>query len=308
MKVGDLIPGRHYQLLRAAVVVPTPRVPKWHPQHLGQGAVVKVRGVMAAPSGAQELLVSWRDVVGRETDGWLSPRTLLRPAAPGTMYRAFHNEDDAVSMEDTLRHAAGMKGVSIPEWLETPAGRTTKTLALLEEVVRELGGRTKSSDDYITVARRVCRLLNIQEPHMARKNSAPEETEVVEAAPRSSKAKAKARANGRAAKAAEAEAPTKKARKAEAQVEAAETTRSSAVESCGNLVAPLLKKAGADASVQKLAQRMAQGTPLSKKQYLQLRDGVNAAAAQAREDDNGSLASELSAANRLVRRLSRLAE
>jgi hypothetical protein len=68
----------------------------------------------------------------------------------------------------------------------------------------------------------------------------------------------------------------------------------------------LLKKAGAKHGLS-AAKKLASGTELSKKELIELRDNVNAAAEAAREAGKGSLSSNLSAANRSVRRMARSA-
>ena len=68
----------------------------------------------------------------------------------------------------------------------------------------------------------------------------------------------------------------------------------------------LLKKAGAKQGLS-TAKKLAAGCDVTKKELVALRDHVNAAAITARENNAGSLASQLSALNRSVRRMARTA-
>jgi hypothetical protein len=62
---------------------------------------------------------------------------------------------------------------------------------------------------------------------------------------------------------------------------------------------------GLGGSGKSLASKLAKGEELKKKQLVELRDAINEAAGKARENKQGKVASQLSSANRLVRRLAR---
>jgi hypothetical protein len=67
---------------------------------------------------------------------------------------------------------------------------------------------------------------------------------------------------------------------------------------------PLLREAGVKGAAIVTVKALGAGESVKKAQLIELRDAINEAASEVRED-NGSLASQLSSANRTVRRLSR---
>ena len=76
--------------------------------------------------------------------------------------------------------------------------------------------------------------------------------------------------------------------------------------SLGNALVPLLREAGVKGAALQSAKALQGGGTLKKPALIALRDAVNEVAGTARAGENGSLASKLSSANRVVRRLSRV--
>lgn len=353
-----------HRLERAAIVVPSPRDPPWLPQTLGAGSVV---GVVEDAEGdglddrspvtgqRDEILVAWADLLGRVTPGFLSRTAMLTPLkrqgprtavlAKDELKRVSPGTSAELSALDVVRSYAGhvfahqaskKKAPYLLRWLST---RGRKHTALLQQVVRELGGLTSKRDDPDTVVRQAAHRILKREVTMRELRNA---AELDEKGPTSKSVKRKlARARRAAAEEKEMSKGTrakKKGRRVSRKTEdddddgddgddagglltkstpkrarkrAAKRSegdegggRRSSLVTAGTTLVPLLK---GHRDILALAKRLANDEALPKKQLLTLRDGVKEAAADAREADDGSLASKLSAANRLVRRLVRSA-
>lgn len=281
------------KLLRGAVVVPVNRNPsgeRWTPQALGSGTVVELideRLDEPSPFGPGEILVRFKDAGARDVLGWLARHTPLK-ACGGPLKRKPYvadDDDDQLSSYDWVRDQAMLygwrektKGLSPLSWLVVEG---PKDLGLLRDVVRELGGTFKKSDDAHQAIRRVARLVFNREVSMA------EVEEARDAATAKSGRKGSKKAKGKKS----TEKTTERAERRPAGV------------GVGAILVPLLK-GGAGA---KLAKRLANGDQLKKKELTELRDAINEAAATAREKKQGKVSSALSAANRQVRRLARAA-
>lgn len=97
------------------------------------------------------------------------------------------------------------------------------------------------------------------------------------------------------------------AKKGGAKRVSAEAPARSMARTVGNTLLPLLEKAGAKRDCISIAKHLANDESVTKKQLHELRDAINELATEARGNNKESLASSLSSANRLVRRLARKA-
>lgn len=304
---------RYYRLLRDAVVVSPKK--NWGPQILGAGSIVDW---ILTPAGTEptleipaEIHVHWRDVAGREEEGWLAPRTLMEKVHGRTALSLEPANGDGIGALDRLRYHLAwfnarryINGKSKQSLVQYLAAHAAQLLPELHLVVRELGGKTKPSDDKFTVAQRVIRLVLKQEIDMAKAAAAVEETTEDVTPAKSSKKSSK---KGKASKSGKKAAPADKEVKRAVAKEPAGEGRRSMAQGIGETLIPLLKKSKAEGAdeTRKIAQSLADGKTPSAKQMVKLRDGVNAAAAEAREAGKNDLSSELSSANRIVRRVAR---
>lgn len=268
--------GRFRKLLKAALVVPVD--PAWAPQALGAGTIVELideRPDAPPRALASDVLIRFQDAAARQPLGWLWERTPLKQAG-GPLRRQAWETDEYLSSVDWARDLMAQPGQDARTWLcvEGP-----KQLDLLKRVVRELGGRVEARDGKLTVVRRAIRLILNQEVSV-------EEVQETQRAARGRKTSAKHRVKA------------KVNRRVEGNGKAERAPRRSAGQSVGEKLVALMKGNG-------LARSLAGGKELSKKQLVQLRDEINERAAKAREAGQGKLASQLSSANRLVRRLAR---
>lgn len=176
-------------------------------------------------------------------------------------------------------------------------------------VMRDLGLKLKDSDDEQSIIARIVRAIS----------PAVQETSTMKASQQAAQASTK-RARKAAAEAEdmdedeveeEDEAPAKKSKKSKKAKAAAddedegEESAARGGTAVGETLTTLLGK-GTDG--RKLAQRLADGEDLSAKQLGALQAAINEAATEAREEENGKKASQLSSANRIVRRMRRAAE
>lgn len=171
-------------------------------------------------------------------------------------------------------------------------------------VMRDLGLKLKDSDDERSIIDRIVRAVQPAVPkenQVMKKSQAKnanreadeieseDEDEAEEEAPKSKKSKKSA----------------KRSAKADADEDEGGESAPRGGTALGETLISLLPK-GSDG--RKLAQKLADGEELSAKQLGALQDAVNEAAGEAREEDNGKKASQLSSANRIVRRMRRSAE
>lgn len=279
----------YIKLLQAAVVIPA--VDGWGPFSLGLGTTVLLDlpdlRHCYAPGLAlsnihslhiDDLRIIYRDVAGRLVPGWINrhiPTTTAGHGSPMTVPWIPDAKQPLMHL-DILRGRARMANQTLMAYISTH-GEKPPILTELQGVIRELGGRMKDADDPITVIRRALRLILSREVPMA------EVQEARETAKKSTSKKA-----GR--KAAD--------REVERAVEREPSARG------GTAIGETLVKLGVGG---KAAKRLAKGETLKKKELQALRDEINAAAVEARENNKGKLASQLSAANRTIRRMARAA-
>lgn len=300
-------------------VLVVPDTPTWGAQLLGPGSVLDVEtepspGVL----GIDEIAVRWVDVAGRETGGWIAQTALVEPATRAQQHALVNVRND-LDMEpfDRLRDYARSQQLkdprgrwTFPRWLRIFGDAHINALAA---AVRELGGIVRGTETSVELGRRVLRLAVNQEHLM----STDTDTSVEEtAAPTKSKKASKPSASKpavtkgkpKAEKTAPAvEKPAKAAKSPAKKAAATESSDVSASQRLGESLVKLLKKVGNPDPAAGIAEKMATGKAPTAKQLTQLRDGINEAASLARSKDKGELASELSAANRNVRRLARSA-
>lgn len=279
---------KYRELTQQLLVVPVAK--HWLPRCLGVGSIVglpeKNDLIPPNPLGLHEPAILYIDEAGRGIIGF------LRQGATAYMRDSRSNTSTTpcdpsapLAPVDQLREIIAKSRMPARVWLEKKGSKRPK---LLRRVVRELGGNGKKDDaDQLVI--RLTRMLFKEEVNMAR-TTAVEETETAEERP--AKKSRKAASNG-----GEKEVSKKAAREPE-------TERHTQAQSAGEA---LLAIKGVTGTVKKMAQRLADGEELSKKQLTELRDAINAAAAEAREADEGKTASAYSAANKIVRRLQRAA-
>lgn len=281
------------RLLAPALVVPLHEpswmlAQRWTPQALGVGSVVElISGAMISPitGKVNEIYVKWIDVVEREVKGWLAADTPMDVKAQKLLNI---RSDLTLSPWDVVREKIALKEMLAKDWfiLEGP-----NHADLLHAVVRELGGKSKKTDDINEVIIRVVRLTTKENITMS------DITEAKDAAAAVTKSKSSGSKKGAGKKSA------KKSKGSKKSVGAAPRARSMS-RTTGETLVPLLKKVGAPQAL-KLATQLANDKDLNKKDLQKLRDLVNEAAEKAREKKQGAVASTLSSANRLVRRLAR---
>jgi hypothetical protein len=276
------------KLLAPALVVPLYQSwmnKPWLAQVLGVGSVVDlIKGPMPSPiTGKDEIYVLWVDLVGRECKGWLARDT---PMNVGGRALSFLGRDDLkTGAWDNLREEIHASKLNARQYIATKV--TTQTqLTQLQAVIRELGGRIKNSDDDSIIITRAIRLTTGEDITM---EEVQEERASAAAAPAKGKKSKKQR---KAAKAAA------KSGKKGGKVK---TKRQPLIVTVGTALLAL----GLTGKGKQLAGQLAKGNDLKKGQLVELRDAVNEAGAAAREAGKGGKASQLSSANRLVRRLAR---
>lgn len=253
----------------------------WQAQVLGVGSVVElVDGAMVSPitHKVNEIYIKWVDIVGRQVKGWLAAHTPMDHKA-----RELSNVrgDLQIGPWDQVREAAFNTGNSAKDWLIMDG---PNHVDLLHRVVRELGGKSKKTDSADELIIRAIRLTTGETLTMSEVNEAREGAE-----PKSSKKGGAKKSSKKSSKKAKggAKAPAR-----------------SMARTTGETLLPLLKKVGASSAV-KYAVALSSGKTLKKSDLQKLRDLVNEAAEKAREKKQGAVASTLSSANRLVRRLAR---
>lgn len=247
---------------------------------LGRGTQLRVWNGGPSPTGIpHELPVTYVDAAGTERHGWIEPWALVSKAKKQIKTLKPHEPHDAeagLSAVDMCRDAMHRTGDTLFTFM---AKHGEQFLPTLKRVVRERGGITYKSDDPQTIIVRALRMIHDREVTMKEVDEARTTTK-----------------GKRAAKKGAAKKGSAKTEKKEAGPRA-----NSMRVSVGNALVPLLQKG----ATRKLAKQLQSDEELSKSQLTTLRDGINEQAASAREDGNGKLASQLSAANRVVRRLAR---
>jgi hypothetical protein len=279
------------KLALPALLIPTTG---WPPVLLGASSVVEVlKDGDASPIGlSQELPIRALNHEREQVTGYVSSTATFVDS--GRRYTTLTTErpDGSMRATDTLRmrmlqeKQVRWQNVNGP-W--TPLGwfgRFGITNAeLLTSVVREHGGILPRSSTPTDILARALRII------ISKEVTVSDATEA--AAPKP--------ATKRAAK----KTPAKKsATKRTAKPDAPARSMSRTV---GNTLLPLFEKAGAKRESVALAKKLSNDEKLGKKDLQHLRDAVNEYATAARENKKESLASSLSAANRLVRRLARQA-
>lgn len=275
------------------LIVPT--VKHWLPRVLGVGSVVGLPfngQTPPNPLGMHEPAVTYADEAGRALVGYVrqGATAFLSDKLEGTQALSTLPCDPSTPLApvDALREIIAKSRMPARIWLVEKGSKRPK---LLRRVVRELGGNGKK-DDASQLVIRLTRMLFKEDGPMARQTAvAEEETDNTEARP--AKKSRKAASNG-----SEKEVSRKAAREPEAE------GRHTQAQSAGEA---LLAIKGVTGTVLKQAKKLSEGEELSKKQLTELRDAINAAAAEARENDEGKTASAYSAANKIVRRLQRAA-
>lgn len=274
------------RLLAPAIVIS--EFPNWRPQVLGVGSVVAVytteRWNSPLTLDPSEYYVIWTDVIGRQTRGWLARTTPLSSVKTGSQLLNDRRDLLPVSALDLLRERVALRHSTLLSWVSR-FGHAK--LPWLKSIIRELGARPKESDEADTTIRRALRLvLNREVTPMEIKEAR------AASAPTKAKSNGAAKSNGK-----HVEREVKREVSAEPR---------SLARTTGVALVPLLTKAKSKAGLP-IAKRLANSETVGKRDLTHLRDAVNEAASAAREADNGKLASQLSAANRLVRRLARKA-
>lgn len=264
---------------------------------LGKMTRLRVWNGGPSPTGIpHELPVTYLDAAGIERHGWLEPWALVakfssqhKPLKKAEPY----DTHAGLSPLDLLRNAAHTDRITV---FQSVARNRKQLKPLLRKVIRELGGNTDKSDDPDTIAVKALSMLHDREVTMKDVKGAKKTKRVVEEVEEQDEDEEQEE---------QAERPARKSKKAKAaKAEKGEGGRSNSMRvSAGNALVPLLPKGPA----RKAAQRLQENEELSKKELIALRDGVNEAAAAAREAGDGKTASKLSAANRIVRRLARSA-
>jgi hypothetical protein len=293
-------------------VLVVPDQARWGAQALGPGSILDVE-VEPTPSvlGIDEVRVRWVDVIGREVDGWISQVAMVEPLRNPSQSALLNvREDLRVEPFDRLRHLVRQQQLNDPKgqwtmasWLRILGDAHIHALAA---AVRELGGIIRGTENHVELSRRILRLAVNQEHLMTTDTHTVDETEVTPPVKKAKKAATKpAPAKTTAKKSATKPAPT--VEKAAKSPRKSTAESGSASQRLGESLVKLLKRAGGSEAAQAIATKMAEGKTATAKQLTQLRDGINEAAGVAREKEKGELASELSAANRNVRRLARSA-
>lgn len=264
-----------------------------------------------------ELRVSAPDVVGRVWRGWVAARTKLGPEAkkyrepkPGERPQAYAEDRDmSLSAWDRLRervvrqpprNGVTKDGAALTPWLILTwlARYGLKVPNVLAKVAREFGEAPKR--DVEARARQVAQLVlgeEISEHKFTkiRRRLKKEETARLAAAQQATTQRSPVKEIPMSKSA-------KKSSKASAKKSATPKPRArSAGKTAGETLVQLGVKFGG------MAEKLAQGGTFTAPQLGKLRDAVNEAATKARTAGKNAVASKLSGANRLVRRLERAA-
>jgi hypothetical protein len=273
------------RLLAAAVVAPMPedwmQAQPWQAQVLGAGSIVELLKAEPSPitAKANELFVRWIDHAGREVKGWLAYATPINVGGRGLTFVG--REDLKIGSWDELRERIFNSGLTAKQYIALNSTEQEQ-LTQLQAVIRELGGRIKNSDDDGTIITRAIRLTTGEDITM---DDVQEE--------RASAAPAAAKKSG---KKGGKKGGGKKQAKGSVKVKR---------QPMSVTVGTSLLALGISGSAKQLATKLSKGEELKKKQLVELRDSINEAASKAREEKKGKVASQLSSANRLVRRLAR---
>lgn len=293
------------QLCQAALVVPDDTL-AWFPQALGPGSVVDVVATPAdfkSPLGLRgEILVDWVDIDGRKNAGWLARTTTFMTTTKKLTELRNDRSELTLHAYDMLREkfAHQRRKVKAPWtpllWFSTFGEQYTETL--LPAVIRELGGTLpRDATSHEIIVRTAARLItDRKEISMSEIKEAGESHGGGTAAP------AKRGRKPAAKKTSAKKTTAKRAKRVSAEAPARSMART-----VGNTLLPLLEKAGAKRDCISIAKHLANDESVTKKQLHELRDAVNELATEARGNNKESLASSLSGANRLVRRLARKA-
>lgn len=252
------------------------------PLALGPGAVVVLLDVSPATLARcpipREIFIGYVDVVGRPQAGWIAQRTPLTPTSSRQLLYSTYDPASPITAWDSLRERFAKRAT--PSWSFKTWGDRLKgadNLALVRLALRELGATCEEKAAASTLITALTRVIFT--PQEVRSMSA-EVTEVPSTTPASAKKPA-------AKKTASKKPAAKKAAPAR---------------SLARSVGQALKDAGYTSPV---VSKLLKDEAVTKKQLTELRDAVNAKASAMRDADKGAAASKLSAANKLVRRLSR---
>jgi hypothetical protein len=279
---------KYQTITRNTLVIPEHK--HWGPQTLGPGSIVGIlEEANPSPLGIKERLIKYVDVAGRETLGWITPHALLAEPLVKTLHMATLDGQEGTSPIDWLRNRVMLERQrdhssdwTLITWVSTFG---VQHITELRSAIRELGGIVQAKAEADNIISRALRLITKEEVKMS--------TEAVQETRQAATTKVKA-------------AKKSTAKKAAAKRESAEGGRSMA-RTAGNTIVPLLSKAsGAEAKKGlSIAKQLQAGKEVGKKQLTELRDAMNAVATEARTNKKESLASSLSSANRIVRRLAR---
>lgn len=280
--------ANYRKLLAAAVVAPMyedwMQAQPWQAQVLGVGSVVEMLATqMPSPITGREteLFVRWIDHAGRTVKGWLAKGTPMNVGGHGLTFVG--RNDLKIGAWDNLRERIFNSGLTAKTYIALNSTEQTQ-LTQLTAVIRELGGRIKNSDDDSTIITRAIRLTTGEDITM---EEVTQERESAAASPAKSSRKGSKRGK---------KGSSKKQAKGSVKVKR---------QPMSVTVGLSLIALGLTGSAKQLATRLSKGEELKKKQLEELRDGINEAASKARDEKKGKVASQLSSANRLVRRLAR---
>lgn len=233
-----------------------------------------------------EQLISYADSDGTLRFGHVRNTTIMRrPVLQTVDYASIEwsgSDGSRLNVVDLLRERIAL--AKRPTVAYVMRYKSRSHLALYHAVIREFGGRDVEGDDHPAIAERLLRLILPSETYM---KTVDEADEAVEETPKR-KGKKKGKAKGAAKKAAPKEG----------------SERIPMGVSLSKKLLPLLREAGVKGAAIVTVKSLGDGETVKKAALIALRDAVNEAAGSVRED-NGKLASQLSSANRTVRRLSR---
>jgi hypothetical protein len=288
------------QLLTNAVVANREQGWVYRAQGHGPGSVVTLaprelqgEDIPFSPTGLPgDIPVRWADTVGRVYWGWLAQNIQYKPAKGEPVHVPYDLDAGHATALDELRSKTLASDGTVMEFI---ACNTAAHAPLLRRVVRELGGAIPKTDDADTLARIALRVLLNREVTMS---------EVQEARESASETSTRAKGGKKGKKGKKGKGKGEREVKRAVEREADGPGRAPAGVSVGERLVKLLPK---NSEGRRIAQKLASAESVSAKQLESLRDGINEAAAAAREKENGELASQLSSENRLVRRLARAA-
>lgn len=297
-KTTDRAVWQKMLLCHPAIVLPVVGKGKGYPVALHEGSILRVwypgerPELTPALDWKDEQLVSYADSTGTLRFGHVRATTVFRrPTFPGVEYASIEwsgSDGTRLPVIDLLRERIALARKSTVVYVQRYRSRSH--LALYRAVIREYGGRADEGDDHTALADRLMRMvLSTEALQMAKNKPEPEVEDEDET---------------------ETEAPTKKTKKTKKNKKSAKPAKESASErtpmgvSLGTKLLPLLKEAGVKGAAIVTTKALVAGETPKKAALVALRDAINEAASEVREE-NGSLASQLSSANRTVRRLSR---